>query len=194
MGDLTVMQKQEVARGAQAIGAIVGRQAKRRADKLTAPLPTLSIWGKILAVSAFAAALGFAGLIVFDSSHVVINRGQEAVVARDTVNLRQAPTTGSGIVKKAHQGDRFAVTGANGKWTRIQSADGSSQNWIATSLIETRSAKTLTINYQMKGYATALFICMLTVFFALRMKKVNVPAMGRNPAETLLVNTDSSGA
>ena len=189
MGELTVMQKQDVAKGAQAIGAIVGRQAKRRADKLVAPLPTLSIWGKILAVSAFVAALGFAGLIAFDSSHVVINRGQEAVVVRDTVNLRQAPTTGSGIVEKAHKGDRFAVTGTNGKWTRIRSADGG-ENWIATSLIDTRSAKTLTINYQMRGYATALLICMLTVFFALRMKKVNVPANVRNPSETLLVDTD----
>ena len=33
MGDLTVMQKQEIAKGAQAVGAIVGRQAKRRAEK-----------------------------------------------------------------------------------------------------------------------------------------------------------------
>ena len=55
MGDMTVLQKQEVARGAEAMGAIVGRYAKRKSEKVISPLGTLSIWGKILATySAFA--------------------------------------------------------------------------------------------------------------------------------------------
>ena len=190
MGDMTVMQKQEVARGAQAIGAIVGRQAKRKAEKLTAPLPTLSFWGKVLSVTAFAAALAFAGLTVLDSSHIVVNRGQAATVARDTVNVRQGASTGSGIVMKARQGDRFTVIGSKGTWTKVRSTDGSNQGWIASSLIDTRTAKTLNLNYEMKGYFTALLICMAIVFFALRMKKVAVPATGRKGNETMLVDMD----
>ena len=190
MGDMTVMQKQEVARGAQAIGAIVGRQAKRKAEKLTAPLPTLSFWGKVLSVTAFAAALAFAGLTVLDSSHIVVNRGQAATVARDTVNVRQGASTGSGIVMKARQGDRFTVIGSKGTWTKVRSTDGSNQGWIASSLIDTRTAKTLNLNYEMKGYFTALLICMAIVFFALRMKKVAVPAAGRKGNETMLVDMD----
>ncbi|MDF1536866.1 MAG: SH3 domain-containing protein [bacterium] len=188
MGDLTVMQKQEVAKGAQAIGAMMGRQAKRRAEKLTSPLPTLSFWGKVLAVTAFAASLAFAGLIVLDSSHVAVDRGKAAIVARDTVNVRQGSSAGSGIVEKAHQGDRFSVTGSRGDWTRVRSSDGSVEGWIASSLIDTKTAKTLTLNYEMKGYATALLICMAIVFFALRMKKV--PVTVRNGSETMLVNMD----
>ena len=64
MGDLTVVQKKEVAKGAQAMGAMAGRFAKRRSDQLVSPLSTLSFWGKILAVVAFAAAIASAGLIV----------------------------------------------------------------------------------------------------------------------------------
>ena len=188
MGDLTVMQKQEVARGAQAIGAMVGRQARRKAEKLTSPLPTLSFWGKVLAVTAFVAALAFAGLIFIDSSHIVINRGKAAFVTRDTVNVRQGASTGSGIVMKAHQGDRFTVTGSRGNWMKVRSADGSQTGWIASSLVDTRTAKTLTLNYEMKGYATVLIICMAIVFFALRMKKV--PGTARTANETMLVNMD----
>jgi uncharacterized protein YraI len=189
MGDMTVMQKQEVARGAQAIGAIVGRQARRKAEKLTSPLPTLSFWGKVLSVTAFAAALAFAGLAVLDSSHIVVNRGQAATVARDTVNVRQGSSTGSGIVMKARMGDRFTVVGSKGTWTKVRSTSGN-QGWIASSLMDTRTAKTLNLNYEMKGYFTALLICMAIVFFALRMKKVAVPAAGRKGNETMLVDMD----
>ena len=131
MGDLTVVQKKEVAKGAQAMGAIAGRFAKRRSDQLVSPLSTLSFWGKILAVVAFAAAIASAGLIVFDASHIAIDRGQMGVVARDTVNVRQGPTTNSSIVTKAHSGDRFSIVSSSGKWTRIRSNDGSQTGWIA---------------------------------------------------------------
>jgi hypothetical protein len=42
----------------------------------------------------------------------------------------------------------------------------------------------------MKGYFTALLICMAIIFFALRMKKVAVPAAGRKGNETMLVDMD----
>ena len=189
MGDMTVMQKQEVAKGVQAMGAIAGRQAKRKAEKLTAPLPTLSFWGKVLAVTAFIAALGFGGMIFVDSSHIVVNTGQAAVVARDTVNVRSGASTGSGIVMKARQGDRFTVVGSKGTWTKVRSTDGN-QGWIASSLVDTRIAKTLNLNYEMKGYFTALLICMAIVFFALRMKKVPMTINEKTLRDTRLVNAE----
>lgn len=190
MGDLTVMQRQEVAKGAQAMGAIMGRQARRRAEKLTAPLPALSFWGKALAVAGFIAALTFAGLIVTDSSQVAISRGKVAVVARDTVNVRQTPSTRSSIVMKVHDGDRLTITGGKDKWSRVRSAD-IADGWVAKSLIDTRTGRTLNINYEMKGYGIALLISMLIVFFALRMKKVPMeqPSAGRRE-NSALINTD----
>ena len=187
---MTVMQKQEVAKGVQAIGAIAGRQAKRKAERLTAPLPTLSFWGKVLAVTAFIAALGFGGMIFVDSSHIVVNTGQAAVVARDTVNVRSGASTGSAVVVKARLGDRFKVAGTKGTWTKVRSTDGSTQGWIASSLVDTRTAKTLNLNYEMKGYFTALLICMAIVFFALRMKKVPVTSNEKTLRDTRLVNAE----
>ena len=188
MGDMTVMQKQEIARGAQAVGAIVGRQARRKAEKLTSPLATLSFWGKVLSVVAFISAFVFAALMVFDASHVTVNRGRTAIVARDTVNIRQAPTTGSTVVTQAHSGDRFLITGVNGNWTRVNSADGSRTGWISSGLVDTKTAKTAVLNYEMKGYFTAMLICVAIVFFALRMKRIGNPLVRTNPNETMLMD------
>jgi uncharacterized protein YraI len=188
MGDLTVMQKQEIARGAQAMGAMVGRQARKKAEKLTSPLTTLSFWGRILSVFAFMGMLGFAGMMILDASRIAVDRGRIAVVTGDTVNVRQDPSTGSAVVTQAHSGARFEVTGSEGRWTKVRSADGGNAGWIATGLIETKMGKTMVFTYEMKGYFTALLICFAVVFFALRMKKVEAPATRANPNETLLVN------
>lgn len=193
MGDLTVMQKQEIAKGAQAMGAIVGRQARKRAEKLTSPLATLSFWGQALAVAAFIAALVFAGLMVLDASHVTVDRGRAATVARETVNIRQGPTTESAVVTRAHAGDRFTISGTQGGWSRIDLPEGKGSGWISSALIDTKTARTMVVNYQMKGYFTALIICLATLFFALRMKRVGAPltqgdAKKVNPNETLLVD------
>ncbi|UCF30393.1 MAG: SH3 domain-containing protein [bacterium] len=190
MGELTVMQKQEIAKGAQAMGAIVGRYAKRKSDRLTSPLGTLSFWGRVLSVMAFTAAIVSACLMVIDASHITVQRSRAAVIARDTVNIRQAPTTGSSIVMKAHMDDRFIITGSRGSWTRIRSSDGSQTGWISSSLINTTTSKTLAVNYEMKGYFTAFLICIAIVFFALRMKRVGSSQTVRNPNETMLVNNE----
>jgi uncharacterized protein YgiM (DUF1202 family) len=194
MGDLTVMQKQEIAKGAQAMGAMVGRHAKNRAEKLTSPLTTLSFWGQILSVGAFIAALVFAGFMVFDASSIDVDFGRAAVVARDTVNVRQTPGTGAAVVTQAHSGDRFTITGAEGRWTRVYLSESGGSGWIASGLLDTETAKTMVLRYEMKGYFTALLICLVILFFALRMKRVGVPLTqagpGVNPNETLLVNKE----
>lgn len=192
MGDLTVMQKQEIAKGAQAMGAIVGRQARKRAERLTSPLTTLSFWGQALSVLAFIVALVFAGLMVFDASHVVVDRGRAATVARETVNIRQAPTTDSAVVTQAHSGDSFTISGTQGSWTRVRLADDKGSGWISSNLIDTKTAKTMVVSYDMKGYFSALLICLAVLFFALRMKRVGAPVTQSsakvNPNETLLVD------
>jgi hypothetical protein len=194
MGDLTVMQKQEIARGAQAMGAMVGRQAKKRAEKLTSPLTTLSFWGQALSVAAFIAALVFAGLMAFDASRVVVDQGRAAIVARDTVNIRQAATTSSAVVTQAHSGDNFTISGTEGSWTKVRLADDKSSGWILSSLIDTKTARTMVVSYDMKGYFTALLICLAILFFALRMKRVGAPLTQAgakvNPNETLLINKE----
>ncbi len=190
MGELTVVQKKEIAQGAQAMGAIAGRYARKRSDQLISPLSTLSFWGKILAVVAFTAAIASAGLIVFDASHIAIDRGQMGVVARDTVNVRQGPTTNSSIVTKAHSGDRFSIVSSSGKWTRIRSNDGSQTGWIASSLINTSTARTLTYRYEMRGYTLYFIVAMMVVFFSLRMRKSPVDPRQQS-AETLLLNDNS---
>ncbi len=190
MGDLTVVQKKEVAKGAQAMGSIAGRYAKKRSDQLISPLSTLSFWGKILAVLAFGAAVASAGLMIFDASHIAINSGQVGTVTRNTVNVRQGPTTNSGIVTRAHSGDRYNIVSSSGKWTRIRSTDGRMSGWIASSLINTSTAKTLIYRYEMRGYALYFIIAMIVVFFSLRMKRAPVDPKQQR-AETLLMNNDS---
>ena len=189
MGDMTVLQKQEVARGAEAMGAIVGRYAKRKSEKVISPLGTLSIWGKVLAVAAAAVLLFAIGMIFIDSSDIVIDRGQIAVVARDAVNVRQSPSTSAPVVIKARSGERFDVTGAKGTWTRVRTSDGKIAGWMATALLDTRTSRTLNFQYEMRGYFTIAVIAMIVIFFALRMKKVpmEMPS-GKTGNETLLVN------
>ena len=191
MGDMTVMQKQEIARGAEAMGAIVGRYAKRRSEKVISPLGTLSIWGKVLAVAAAGIMVASIGMIFFDASDIVVDRGQKAVVARDTVNVRQSPSTNAAVVVKARSGESFNITGNKGTWTRVRSSDGKISGWIASALLDTRTARTLNLQYEMKGYFTMALISMMVIFFALRMKKmpVQMTAGGRG-SETLLVNND----
>ncbi len=190
MGDLTGLQKKEVAKGAQAVGAIAGRYAKRGSDRLTSPLSELSFWGKILAVLAFGAALASAGLMIFDASHISINSGQIGTVARETVNVRRGPTTNSGIVTKAHSGDRYDIVSSSGKWTRIRSTDGRNTGWIASSLINTSTARTLVYRYEMRGYLLYFIVAIMVVFFSMRMRKGPVDPKRQN-AETLLINRDS---
>ncbi|UCG38491.1 MAG: SH3 domain-containing protein [bacterium] len=187
MGDLTVLQKKEIARGAEAMGAIVGRYAKRKSNQVISPLGTLSIWGKILAVLGAAALVAGVGLAVLDASHLAVERGQVAVVARETVNIRQAPTTGASIVDRAHMGDRFRVTGSRGEWTGVSSDDGKVVGWVSSSLMDRSSAKTLSIRYEMKGYVTFSLIALAVIFFALRMRKMPVEGQARSN-ETMLVN------
>jgi uncharacterized protein YgiM (DUF1202 family) len=131
-----------------------------------------------------------AGLMIFDASNVTVDRGRVAIVARETVNLRQGPSTGSAVVAQTRSGDRFVITGTEGRWTMVRSSDGDRSGWIASGLIDTKTAKTMVINYEMKGYFTVLLICLTVVFFALRMKKVGMPAAQANPNETLLVNQE----
>ena len=121
MGDMTVMQKQEIARGAEAMGAIVGRYAKRRSEKVISPLGTLSFWGKVLAVVAAGVMIASIGMIFIDASDIVVERGQKAVVARDTVNVRQSPSTNAAVVSKARSGESFNITGNKGTWTGVRS-------------------------------------------------------------------------
>ena len=191
MGDMTVMQKQEIARGAEAMGAIVGRYAKRRSEKVISPLGTLSFWGKILAVVAAGVMVASISMIFIDASDIVVNRGQLAVVARDTVNVRQSPSTNAAVVIKARSGERFSIIGAKGTWTRVRTSDGKISGWIASALLNTRTARTLNFQYEMKGYFTIALISMLVIFFALRMKKlpVQMPS-GKRGNETILVNND----
>ena len=191
MGDMTVLQKQEVARGAEAMGAIVGRYAKRKSEKVISPLGTLSIWGKLLAVVAAGVMVASIGMIFIDSSNIVVDRGQMAVVARDTVNVRQSPSTNAAVVIKARSGDRFNIISSKGTWTGVRMSDGKTTGWIASALLDTRTARTLNLQYEMKGYFTIALIAMMVIFFALRMKKytVQMPS-GRKGSETLLVNND----
>ena len=191
MGDMTVLQKQEIARGAEAMGAIVGRYAKRRSEKVISPLGTLSFWGKVLAVVAAGVMVASIGMMIFDASDVVVDRGQIAVVARDTVNVRQSPSTNAAVVIKARSGERFNITGSKGNWTGVRTSDGKISGWIASALLDTRTARTLNLQYEMKGYFTIALIAMMVIFFALRMKKLpaQMPVGGRG-SETLLVNTD----
>lgn len=191
MGDMTVLQKQEVARGAEAMGAIVGRYAKRKSEKVISPLGTLSIWGKVLAVVAAGVMVFGIGMIFIDASDIAVDHGQIAVVARDTVNVRQSPSTNSAVVIKARSGERFEITGAKGTWTRVRTSDRNIAGWIATALLDTRTSRTLNFQYEMKGYFTIALIAMLVIFFALRMKKVPVemPSV-RTGNETLLVNNE----
>lgn len=191
MGDMTVLQKQEVARGAEAMGAIVGRYAKRKSEKVISPLGTLSIWGKVLAVVAAGVMLFAISMIFVDASDIAVDRGQIAVVARDTVNVRQSPSTSAAVVIKARSGERFDVTGAKGTWTRVRTSDSKIAGWMATALLDTRTSRTLNFQYEMKGYFTVALIAMIVIFFALRMKKVpgQMPA-GRTGNETLLVNNE----
>ncbi|MDF1527308.1 MAG: SH3 domain-containing protein [bacterium] len=191
MGDMTVMQKQEIARGAEAMGAIVGRYAKRRSEKVISPLGTLSFWGKVLAVVAAGVMIASIGMIFFDASDIVVERGQKAVVARDTVNVRQAPSSNAPVVSKARSGESFNITGNKGSWTGVRTSDGKISGWIASALLNTRTARTLNFQYEMKGYFTIALIAMMVIFFALRMKKVPVEmSAGRRGSETLLVNND----
>ena len=191
MGDMTVMQKQEIARGAEAMGAIVGRYAKRRSEKVISPLGTLSFWGKVLAVVAAGIMVASIGMIFFDASDIVVERGQKAVVARDTVNVRQSPSTSAAVVSKARSGESFNITGNKGTWTGVRTSDGKMSGWIASALLDTRTARTLNFQYEMKGYFTIALIAMMVIFFALRMKKVPVEmSAGRRGSETLLVNND----
>jgi hypothetical protein len=174
------------------MGAMVGRQARRKAEKLTSPLTTLSFWGQTLAVAAFVAGLVFVVLMALYATRVDVSQGREAIIARNTVNIRQAPTTGSAVVTQANAGDRFTITGTEGRWTKIHLAGGMGAGWIASSLVDTKTAKTLVVSYDMKGYFTALLISLVVLFFALRMKRVGAPsgqaAPGANPNETLLVD------
>ena len=124
MGDMTVLQKQEIARGAEAMGAIGGRYAKRRTQKVISPLGTLSIWGKVLAVTAAIVMVTSIGMIFLDSSNIVVNRGRIAVVARDIVNVRQSPSTSAAVIITASSGERFNITRSSGKWTRVRTTDG----------------------------------------------------------------------
>jgi len=188
MGDMTIMQKQEIAKGAQAMGAMVGRQARRKAEKFTSPLTTLSFWGQMLSVAAFIGILILAGLMILDASRVSVDRGRGAIVAGDTVNVRRGPSTGSAVVTQAHSGDRWMVTGSEGRWTKVRSANGNTTGWIASGLINTRTVKTVVVNYEMKGYFTALLICLVIAFFARRMKRVAPSVTRTNPNETLLVS------
>jgi uncharacterized protein YgiM (DUF1202 family) len=191
MGDMTVMQKQEIAKGAEAMGAIVGRFAKRRSEKVISPLGTLSFWGKVLAVVAAVVMVASIGMIFFDASDIVVERGQKAVVARDTVNVRQSPSTSAAVVSKARSGESFNITGNKGTWTGVRTSDGKMSGWIASALLDSRTARTLNFQYEMKGYFTIALIAMMVIFFALRMKKVPVEmSAGRRGSETLLVNND----
>ncbi len=191
MGDMTVMQKQEIARGAEAMGAIVGRYAKRKSEKVISPLGTLSIWGKLLAVVAAGVMVTSIGMIFLDASDIVVDRGQLAVVARDTVNVRQSPSTSAAVLIKARSGERFSIIGAKGTWTRVRTSDGKISGWIASALLNTRTARTLNFQYEMKGYFTITLISMMVIFFALRMKKVPVQMpSGKKGNETILVNND----
>lgn len=190
MGEMTVLQKQEVAKGAQAMGSLMGRYAKRKSERVTSPLKTLSFWGQILAVAAALAMLVSAGLVIFDASHITIDRGRVAFVAADTVNVRNAPTTRSQILTKAHYGDRFTVTGRKGEWTRLTSSRGDVTGWISSSLLTTESARTFVFRYEMKGYMISLVISLLVVFFALRMKKIHQTQAAGQSARTMLVNQD----
>jgi len=191
MGDMTVLQKQEIARGAEAMGAIVGRYAKRKGEKVISPLGTLSIWGKIVAVVAAGVMLASIGMIFIDASDIVVEQGQIAVVARDTVNVRQSPSTGASVVIKARSGERFKIIGAKDTWTRVRTSDGKLSGWISTALLNTRTARTLNFQYEMKGYFTIALIAMIVIFFALRMKKVPVQMPARKSgSETILVNKD----
>ena len=191
MGDMTVMQKQEIAKGAEAMGAIVGRFAKRRSEKVISPLGTLSFWGKVLAVVAAGVMVASIGMIFFDASDIVVERGQKAVIARDTVNVRQSPSLNAPVVIKARSGESFNITGNKGTWTGVRTSDGKMSGWIASALLNTRTARTLNFQYEMKGYFTIALIAMMVIFFALRMKKVPVEmSAGRRGSETLLVNND----
>jgi len=191
MGDMTVLQKQEIARGAEAMGAIVGRYAKRKGEKVISPLGTLSIWGKVVAVVAAGVMLASIGMIFIDASDIVVEHGQIAVVARDTVNVRQSPSTGAAILIKARSGERFNIIGSRDNWTRVRTSDAKISGWISSALLNTRTARTLNFQYEMKGYFTIALISMIVIFFALRMKKVPIQMPSKKTgSETLLVNKD----
>ncbi len=187
MSELTVMQKQEMARGAQAMGAIMGRYAKRKSDQVTSPLATLSFWGKVLSIVAVAVAISCIALTALDASQINVDRGQKAVVARDTVNVRQSPSTSAAVLTKAHTGDRFDIVGSRSGWTKVRTSDGKMTGWISSALLDTRTAKTLVMRYEMKGYFTIFIIALVVVFFALRMKRMYASQATRNPNETMLI-------
>jgi uncharacterized protein YgiM (DUF1202 family) len=129
-------------------------------------------------------------MMIFNASNIDIKHGKIAVVARDTVNVRQNPSTTAAVIIKSRSGDRYNVIGTKDNWTRVRTSDGSISGWIATSLLETRTGRTMNLQYEMRGYFTISLIAMVVIFFALRMKKVPMEMPGRSGSETLLVDTE----
>ena len=191
MSELTVMQKQEMGRIDRGFLIKVPRSAKRKSDRITSPLATPSFWGKALSVAAVAVAILCIGLAAMDASRMNVDRSQKAVVARDTVNIRQSPSTGAAVLAKVHSGDRFDIVGSKSGWTKVRTPDGKMTGWISSVLLDTRTVRTFVMRYEMKGYFTAFVIALLVVFFALRMKGLSAPQTARNPNETMLIEENN---
>ena len=55
-------------------------------------------------------------------------------VQKSTVNIRQEPSTDSGVVTKVSKGDKLKVLDSNGSWYKVETASGE-KGWVYSSLV-----------------------------------------------------------
>lgn len=169
MGDETIRQKQEVVQGARALGSLGRKYTGGLIGRLQEPLAHLTTAGKAVAAAAAALVLLSIGLILFDASHFSVSPDRTAEILVQKVNVRQAPTTGSGVLAQAVNGDRFLVLGSQEDWTNVRSADGRVTGWIASSLLSVDQRRSFIYRYEMKGYVLLLIFSAAALFGALRL-------------------------
>ncbi len=105
-------------------------------------------WGlrKYVSLDLYRAVL-FCGIVVilssaqFDAANFwpqtsVADSGSGSVVVQSqTANIRQEPTTKSGVVTQAHSGEKLKVLGKQDSWYRVETESGST-GWIFANLVK----------------------------------------------------------
>ena len=77
----------------------------------------------------------------FDSANFwpqmsVANGGSGRVVVQSQIaNIRQEPSTRSGVVTQAHSGEKLKVLGKQDSWYRVETESGST-GWIFANLVK----------------------------------------------------------
>ena len=105
-------------------------------------------WGlrKYVTLDLYRAVLVFGIVVIlsstqFDSTSFwpqmsIANDGSSRVVVQSPIaNIRQEPTTTSGVVTRAHSGEKLKVLEKQDSWYRVQTESGS-KGWIFASLVK----------------------------------------------------------